>query len=491
MARFQVTVDAVGNPLQVVRTGSLSETQSYGYDASDRLTSVCFQAGSCSGASDPFIRWSYDKVGNCLSEQRPSGTTVYSYDARDRLLQAGSTSYTYDENGNQLSAGGRTFAYDLANRLKSTTLGNTTTTYAYDGDGVRVQASTGQQANRRTIFLWDTSFGLPQLALERDGNGSPLRRYLYGVRRISQTAGNTTSYFLYDGLGSTANLTSSTGATQWTYAYEPFGTTRSEQKASGNQPANLHKFTGEYLDPTGLYHLRARQYDPQSGRFLTRDPADQTANDAVISAYAYVGNRPTVMVDPSGETFRLYRDALPLARVPTSSVNWQLPTYRCQAELCGGQPKPSPTSTPSLVHPIPRGYAFSVCQGDHPTDGLAGYLAWDFCASPGTPVVAVQTGVVHKWSGHDPKGGYVNQNRGVFGWSLYLRADSGADYYYTHLGSRLSEPSSGMRRVHAGQRIGTIGDWPGNRARSHLHLGVRSSSITPEMAGRAPRVRLG
>lgn len=281
LAKFALTLDPVGNPLQVVRTGSLAETQTYSYDANDRLTGVCFQAGTCPGAGDPFIRYTYDLVGNRLTEQRPGvATTSYSYDARDRLLSAGSTSYTWDQNGNELSAGSRSFSYDLANRLKTTTQGNTTTTYSYDGDGLRQQAATGTQAAKKTSFLWDPSFGLPQLAQERDGAGALLRRYTYGIHRISMTSGNTTSYYLRDSLGSSANLTSASGQTQWTYSYEPFGLTRSEQKAPGNQPTNLLKFTGEYLDPSGLYHLRARQYDPQLGRFLARDPVDQTVNES-------------------------------------------------------------------------------------------------------------------------------------------------------------------------------------------------------------------
>ncbi len=148
----------------------------------------------------------------------------------------------------------------------------TTTTYLYDGDGKRLQASTGTQASKKTNFLWDVIQGVPQLALERDGSGALRRRYAYDARRVSQTAGSNTSYYLYDGIGSVANLTSSAGATQWTWSYEPFGGIRTEQKASGDQPDNFHKFTGEYADPTGLYHLRARQYDPQTGRFLGRDP---------------------------------------------------------------------------------------------------------------------------------------------------------------------------------------------------------------------------
>ena len=300
LARFLSTLDPVGNPTQIVRSGSLAQTQTYAYDTADRLTSVCFQAGTCPGASDPFIRWAYDRVGNRLSEQRPGQTTSYSYDARDRLLAAGSTSYTYDQNGNELSAGSRAFSYDLANRLQTTTALGTTTTYVYDGEGVRLQASTGAQANRKTNFLWDVNGGLPQIAQERDGGGSLLRRYVYGVSRISMTAGNSTSYYLRDGLHSSANLTSSSGATQWTWSYEPFGSVRSETKASGNQPENPMRFIGEYLDPTGLYHLRARQYDPVSGRFLSQDPVSSPVGLSYIATYGYARNRPTVMVDPSG-----------------------------------------------------------------------------------------------------------------------------------------------------------------------------------------------
>ena len=349
VSRFLSTLDAVGNPLSVVRTGSLAETLTYGYDANDRLVSVCFQAGSCPGASDPFLRWAYDKVGNRVAEQRPGSSTPYVYDARDRLLAAGTTSYGYDENGNALSAGSRTFAYDLANRVRSTTQAGTTTTYAYDGDGVRLQASTGPQASRTTDFLWEVNGGLAQIASERDGNGKVLRRYVYGVRRISQTAGNSTSYFAYDGLGSVASLVSSTGGTQRTWSYEPFGAVRIGTKASGNQAESPMRFAGEYLDPTGLYHLRARQYDPGVGRFLSLDPAEQSSNDSVISGYVYAADRPTIMVDPSGEVFRPAADGIAGAWFITSVVDWTIARPSMSGTVCGGRPRSSPEPSPCGV----------------------------------------------------------------------------------------------------------------------------------------------
>src|SRR5207248_8776587 len=125
LSDFAATLDPVGNPTQIVQTGAVSSTQTYTYDAHDRILSVCFQAGTCPGSSDPFIRWTYDKVGNRLTEARPTGTTNYSDNALDELTQVGSTAYTYDADGNETAAGSRTFGYDLANRLKTTTAAGT------------------------------------------------------------------------------------------------------------------------------------------------------------------------------------------------------------------------------------------------------------------------------------------------------------------------------------------------------------------------------
>jgi len=294
------TRDPVGNPLTETRTGASPVSKTFSYDNLDRLTGVCFQAGSCPGGSDPFIRWAYDGVGNRLSEQRPSGTTVYSYDQMDRLLSAGLTSYTYDRNGNQLTAGGRSFIWDLANRVRETTDAGVTTSYLYDGEGKRLQASTGGASNAKTNYLWDITGGLPELALERKGNNSLRRRYVSGLGPVWFSTSASNAYFYHhDPLGSVRDVTRQNGGSQLSYDYEPYGTIRT-QTGTLDQPL---RFTGQYQDPTGLYHLRARQYDPTSGRFLSVDPAGQTDGGGAISPYLYAGNRPTTMVDPSGETF--------------------------------------------------------------------------------------------------------------------------------------------------------------------------------------------
>ena len=174
-----------------------------------------------------------------------------------------------------------------------------TMSYGYDGDGKRLRAAWSDPALPETRFLWDVGFALPELALERDGAGG-LRRYLYGLDLISITQGSASSYYHHDGIGSVVNLTSSTGATQWTYDYEPFGTPRSVRAGTSPGPLNQTLFAGEYLDDTALYHLRARQYDPTTGRFLSVDPLPPSISDPYIASYVYADNRPTALVDPSG-----------------------------------------------------------------------------------------------------------------------------------------------------------------------------------------------
>jgi RHS repeat-associated protein len=300
LSRFTYTLDPVGNPTRVVTP---TATTTYAYDALDQLTEVCFQA-SCLGGSDPFIRWAYDSVGNRTSETRPTGVKAYTYNDADQLLSAsglGGMSYSYDADGNQTAAGSRTFTYDLANHMASTTSGSTTISYSYNGDGKRLLASSGSQSTKKTKYLWDPNHDLYQLALERDGSNALRRRYIHGRDLVSMNTGGANYYYHHDGLGSVANLTSATGAAQWTYTNEPFGNLRTETKNNTKAPANLMRFTGELFDAdTGLYHLRARQYDPSNGRFLTLDPLGAQLANPCVSPYLYVSNQPTVAVDPTG-----------------------------------------------------------------------------------------------------------------------------------------------------------------------------------------------
>ena len=82
-----------------------------------------------------------------------------------------------------------------------------------------------------------------------------------------------------------------------TYRYAPFGAV-----LAGGASNNPRRFTSEIQDPTGLIYLRARWYDPGTGRFLTRDPFPGLAMlPSTQHPYVYVGNNPVNLTDPSGE----------------------------------------------------------------------------------------------------------------------------------------------------------------------------------------------
>lgn len=296
---FAYTLDPVGNPLTETTPAG---TRTYSYDSQNRLTQACYVA-SCAGPGG-FIGYSYDHVGNRTKQTRPDGTTRYAYDPDDELTTitspAGTTHPSYDNDGRQTSDATHTVTWDARNRPLTVTDPTGTTSYSYDGDGLRLTASAG--AADTTQFAWDVNHRLPLLAGETDASGNAVRSYRYGpeITPVSmRTAGTADSYFEHDHLGTTAAVTSATGDTERRYTYEPFGTITSATATAG-APANPIGYTGQYHDPTDLYHLRARQYDTTLGRFLSRDPLAAPMTDSSVSRYAYVGNRITVMTDASG-----------------------------------------------------------------------------------------------------------------------------------------------------------------------------------------------
>lgn len=316
LSRHASTLDAAGNPTRVQTTRGASDVyDAHEYDARNRLTASCFDIGSsatdCTGAANE-IGYAYDKVNNRTQETRTGsvpnpGTTDYTYDTADQLTSSvkggATTTYSYDGNGNQTAAGSRTFTYDLADRLVSTAAGGTTTSYAYDGDGRRLSSSTGG-GGADLRYAWDplAASGIPELALERDSSGTLVRRYLTGPRGALNYATSAATYWYHRGpLDTVTDVSNASGIAQWRYEYDAYGGSRSATDISGSAPENRLRFNGQYLDvESGEYHLRARQYDPSTGRFTAVDPLENPWIDGYSSTYTYVGGRPTRYIDPLG-----------------------------------------------------------------------------------------------------------------------------------------------------------------------------------------------
>jgi RHS repeat-associated protein len=158
--------------------------------------------------------------------------------------------------------------------------------------------------NMTTTYLVEDDVnptGLPQV-FEESVNGVVQRTYTYGLQRISenqQINGTwTPSFYGYDGMGSVRQLTGLDEKVTDTYNYDAFGNLLS---SPGPTPNN-YLYRGEQYDSElALYYLRARYYNPQSGRFLSRDPQDGNPRDPVtLHKYLYAGGDPINWFDPTG-----------------------------------------------------------------------------------------------------------------------------------------------------------------------------------------------
>ena len=67
---------------------------------------------------------------------------------------------------------------------------------------------------------------------------------------------------------------------------------------------NPYRYRGYYFDTeTGLYYLKSRYYDPQTGRFISIDDISFADPDTIngLNLYAYCCNNPVMHVDPTGQ----------------------------------------------------------------------------------------------------------------------------------------------------------------------------------------------
>ncbi len=306
LTNYQYTLDAVGNRTQV--TDGSGQAIVYAYDELDQLVNVV--AGNDSAS------YAYDSVGNrvSISPKSKHGAKAYTYDAADRMLTAGDAAFTYDKNGNrterQEGKVTTSYAYDAANRLISVDANNT---FEYDGDGNRVAQTVN---GNRYDYVNDTAGALTNV-LQETGPDGPIS-YVHGRSLISETGADFTFYYLNDCVKSTVGLTDSSGRRKQRYTYDAWGVTISSIPSPGVGTKNKFQFTGEAHDPgTGLYYLRSRYYDPETGRFLTKDTSSGSPLIPIsFNPYIYVRNNPLKYIDPSG------RDGEPPWDLPPDPGAW-------------------------------------------------------------------------------------------------------------------------------------------------------------------------
>ncbi len=218
-----------------------------------------------------------------------------------------STRYSYNEIGNLLSRNGpgleQRFSYNALNQLVHAEItepqGVTTVDYAYDHDGIRVSKTI--DGRDEVKYLVDANRPYAQVIEEAWTRGglSAVTDYVYGHGLVSQSIDGNHRFYHYDGFHNTRSLTDMDGAVTDTYHYDAYGTLQ-EQNGSTSNP---YLYRGEQFDAeTDSYYLRARYYQPGTGRFLSTDPFEgETSDPMTLHHYLYGNNDPVNNIDPSGE----------------------------------------------------------------------------------------------------------------------------------------------------------------------------------------------
>lgn len=196
----------------------------------------------------------------------------------------------------------------------------------YDGSGNLVAETVNGVTTQYLVDDMNPT-GLPQV-MEETVNGVVQRRYTYGKRRISETqlidGAWVTSYSVYDGQGNVRQLTNAAGVVTDTYDYDAFGNLINH---TGTTP-NVYLFRGERFDPdVGMYYMRARWYNPATGRFMSRDPEEGKAADPkTLHKYLYAGGDPVNRSDPSG------RDLIEYGEIDEEAEPAETKAARCLEE---------------------------------------------------------------------------------------------------------------------------------------------------------------
>jgi RHS repeat-associated protein len=170
------------------------------------------------------------------------------------------------------------------------------------GQRVRMVEKTNGAVTSNVTYLWAGG----TIAEERDSTGATVaKRYRTGGMMI----GATKYFFTDDHLGSIREVTDSSGNVLSRFDYDLYG---NRTQMSGTFDPGWG-FTGHWHHSSGLILTWFRVYDPQTGRWLKRDPIGELDG---INLYAYAHDSPSNYVDKlglwvPGDHHKIIEDGLP------------------------------------------------------------------------------------------------------------------------------------------------------------------------------------
>ncbi|MCG8461342.1 MAG: DUF6531 domain-containing protein [Holophagales bacterium] len=281
------------------------------YDAALRLVGERYFAAD--GALEEDLTYGYDPLGNRTSRVDALGVSSYSYAPGSRLSAvtgATAESYAHDADGRLVSmdrdGASRALTFDADDRLVSVEEdGAILASYVHDASQRRVAAASAA-GERRFLVAPTNSDGLESPHLITDGIGNLAAAFVWaGSEALMRFGPAGPSYYLTDGMGSVIALADAGGSVTTELRYDGFGNLRLALGAEAQAPGDLggdFRFHGHWLEEaTGFYHVRARDYDPRTGLFLSRDPAEPNlARPETLHPYLFAEANPYLYADPTG-----------------------------------------------------------------------------------------------------------------------------------------------------------------------------------------------
>jgi RHS repeat-associated protein len=252
-----------------------------GYDPLNQLTSASVSQG---GSVLQNFNYSYDPVGNRLTEQIDARTNFASYNALNELTTIA-----------QSPANNTTNEWDAEQRLAAVVTANQRTEFAYDGfgrlAGIRQLVNGAELSNRRFVWCED------QLCEERAPAGEVAKRFYTQGVKVELGAAPGVYYYTRDHLNSIRELIDFGGNVRAQYSYDPFGR---RTRIAGDLDTDFG-FSGMlWSAEAGLSFGDHRVYDATLGRWLSRDPLKNAEMIDGPNLFAYVGNDVVNWIDPEG-----------------------------------------------------------------------------------------------------------------------------------------------------------------------------------------------